>query len=84
MNWPLSGFSRVTPLKFIRLSGVHRTCLVGQRSNSQLRSMVDYCEQKIVHIAEVRVVKSECTGLSGAARGQKDFNDHPLQTPMVC
>jgi hypothetical protein len=38
INWPLSGFSRRTPLKITGLSGVPSDCLVSKRSNGYQRN----------------------------------------------
>jgi hypothetical protein len=46
-------------------------CPVSQRSNGQLRQRSTAMNSKKVHNAEVRAAKSEHTGLSGAARGQR-------------
>jgi hypothetical protein len=42
---------------------------VSQWSNGQLRPIVDCVDDSTVNKAEVRTVKSECTRLSGVARG---------------
>jgi hypothetical protein len=71
-NWPLSGFLRARPLKFIGLSGVPPDYSVRQRSNGQLRPTVDCADCGAVCSTEVRSqsATSGYTGLSGAARGQ--------------
>jgi hypothetical protein len=64
-NWSFSGFLKATPLKFIGLSGEPTE----QRSTSPT---VDCADEGTVDRSEVRTAKSERTGLTGAARGQRN------------
>jgi hypothetical protein len=88
VNWSLSGFLSAHPLKIIGLSGVPPDCPVRQRSNGQLRPMVDCADYRAVYNTKVRSqsAKSKHTGLSVCHRTvrcckrTKDFNGQQLQT----
>jgi hypothetical protein len=78
-NWPLSGFLRARPLKFVGLSGAPSDYPMRQHSNSQLRPIVDCVTTRAV--CSTRSQKTICddrlhrtvwcaTEQSNTARGQ--------------
>jgi hypothetical protein len=89
MNWPLSGFSRRTPLKITGLSGAPPDCPVHHRSNGYpaQRSTLQRLQCVVEGRAEVRGAPDNEQDLSGAAPDcpvpleDKASNGQMLQNP---
>jgi hypothetical protein len=75
-NRPLFGFSKG------RSAIIHRTCLVSQRSNGNLRQRSTAKGVQCAVRSQSR--KSERTGLSGAATGQRTPTINHSKPPMIC